>query len=461
MGNYHGELQNKDSPHLESDNHMQRRTRLVLAPLAASTLLGIALTACAPGATTNDSAADIEASTELTTDEITLTLMSTPESGAATEATIAAFEAEHPNIAIEYSQTNYDDYNQSVNLNLSGDQSPDIVLLNAVANTVKNKLVLPLDDYAGLYGWDDFFPANQLNQWRVADDGSTLGDGGALVAAPAGFSLVGVYYNKALAAQLGITAPTSLAEFEASLEKANSAGALPVQLGNAEGHAAFIVQLLGQGEAGADDANAWAFGHEGETFDTAANRTAAETLAAWQKAGYLGDATTANGTDLQGAVDNFIAGKGLFLVDGIWDAGKIGDGLGDSAGFLPFPGANVTGIGTSVAYAISAQSEHPNEAAAFLDFLRSAEASEQQFAQGFMPNDPTVAVAEEGTLQGDIVASWAKVAEADGLVAFNNNATATMNDTLKAGTQQLIAGQLSVDDFLASIQDDWAKAHAG
>ncbi|WP_217178898.1 ABC transporter substrate-binding protein [Streptomyces sp. AC495_CC817] len=437
---------------------MQRRTRLLL-PLAATALLGLALTACAPGAASTGAGADVKASTDLTDEPVTLTLMSTPESGAATEATIAAFEKKHPNITVEYSQTNYDDYNQSVNLNLSGDRSPDIVLLNAVANTVKNKLVLPLDDYADLYGWDDFFPSNQLDQWRVADDGSTLGAGGALYAAPAGFSLVGAYYNKALAAELGIEAPSTLDEFTAALRTAEAAGSLPIQLGNAEGHAAFIVQLLGQGAGGADAANAWAFGHEGETFDTDANRAAAQTLVDWQKAGYLGDPTTVNGTDLQGAVDNFTAGKGLFLVDGIWDASKIGDALGDDAGFLAFPGTNTTGIGTSVAYAISTQSAHPNEAAAFLDFLRSPEASAQQFAQGFMPDDPTVAVAEDGTLQGDIVAAWAKVAEANGLVAFNNNATATMNDTLKAGTQQLIAGQTTVDAFLTAVQDDWAAAH--
>lgn len=439
---------------------MQRSTRLLL-PLAATALLGLTLTACTPGAANTGSGTDVTASTDLTDEAVTLTLMSTPESGAATEATIAAFEKEHPNITIKYSQTNYDDYNQSVNLNLSGDQSPDIVLLNAVANTVKNKLVLPLDDYDKLYGWSDFFPSNQLNQWRVADDGTTLGEGGALYAAPAGFSLVGTYYNKAIAAQLGLEAPTSLDDFTAALQTAKDAGVLPIQVGNAEGHAAFVVQLLGQGAGGAAEANAWAYGHKGETFDNEANRAAATTLVEWQQDGYLGDATTVNGTDLQGAVDNFVAGKGLFLIDGIWDAGKIGDALGVDAGFIPFPGENVTGIGTSVAYAISAKSEHPNEAAAFLDFLRSAEASKQQFEQGFMPDDPSVAVAEEGTLQADIVAAWAQVSEANGLVAFNNNATATMNDTLKAGTQQLIAGQSTVDAFISSVQDDWAAAHAG
>ncbi|MEV4736728.1 MULTISPECIES: ABC transporter substrate-binding protein [unclassified Microbacterium] len=437
---------------------MHRRTRLLL-PLAATTLLGLTLVACAPGAANTGTGAGVEASTDLTDEAVTLTLMSTPESGAATEATIAAFEKKHPNITVEYSQTNYDDYNQSVNLNLSGDRSPDIVLLNAVANTVKNKLVLPLDDYADLYGWTDFFPSNQLDQWRVAADGATLGAGGELYAAPAGFSLVGAYYNKAIAAELGIEAPTTADEFVTALKTASEAGTLPIQLGNAEGHAAFIVQLLGQGAGGADAANAWAFGHKGESFDTDANRMAAQTLVEWQKAGYLGDATTVNGTDLQGAVDNFTEGKGLFLVDGIWDAGKIGDALGEDAGFVSFPGDDVTGIGTSVAYAISTQSKHPNEAAAFLDFLRSPEASEQQFAQGFMPDDPTVAVAEDGTLQGDIVAAWAEVAAANGLVAFNNNATATMNDTLKAGTQQLIAGQTTVDAFIASVQDDWVAAH--
>lgn len=421
--------------------------------------MAFTLVGCAPGGAAPTEAVDVEASTELTTEDVTLTLMSTPESGAATEATIAAFEAEHPNITIEYSQTNYDDYNQSVNLNLSGDQSPDIVLLNAVANTVKNKLVAPLDDYAELYGWDDFYPSNQLNQWRVAENGSTLGEGGALYAAPAGFSLVGTYYNKDLAAKLGISAPTSGEEFDAALKTAKDAGELPIQLGNGEGHAAFVVQLLGQGAEGADTANAWAFGHEGETFDTDGNRAAAETLVEWQEAGYFGDATTVNGTDLQGAVDNFISGKGLFLVDGIWDAGKIGDALGDSAGFLAFPGEQTTGIGTSVAYAISSQSKRPNEAAAFLDFLRTPEAGEQQFEQGFMPNDPSVAVAEDGTLQGDIVAAWGEVSDSNGLVAFNNNATATMNDTLKAGTQQLIAGQMSVEDFLTSVQADWTKTH--
>lgn len=440
---------------------MHRSIRSLFGALAAAALLGVTLSACAPGTAVDASGPDTVASKDLTTEDITLTLMSTPESGAATEATIAAFEAKHPNINIEYSQTNYDDYNQSVNLNLSGDQSPDIVLLNAVANTVKNQLVLPLDDYANLYGWNDFFPTNQLNQWRVDEDGSTLGQGGRLYAAPSGFSLVGVYYNKGLAEKLGITPPRTDAEFEAALKTAKDAGELPVQLGNAEGHASFIVQLLGQSASGADVANAWAFGHEGKTFDTDANRSAVAQLIEWQEAGYLGDPTTENGTDLQSAVDNFVSGEGLFFIDGIWDARKVSEGLGEDAGFIVFPGEHVTGIGTSVAYAISAKSKHPNEAAAFLDFLRSGEASQQQFAQGFMPNDPSVAVAEPGTLQADIVAAWAEVAAADGLVAFNNNASATMSDTLRSGTQKVIAGQMNADDFIKSVQADWDAAHGG
>lgn len=439
---------------------MQRRTPLI--PLVALVSSAALLVGCTPGGAAGDAArptAPTEASTELTAEEVTLTLMSTPESGAATEATIAAFEAAHPNITVEYSQTSYQDYNQSVNLNLASDDSPDIALLNAVANTVKNDLVLPLDDYSELYGWDDFFPSNQLNQWRVTDNGTTLGEGGTLYAAPAGFSLVGLFYNKAIAKQLGIEPPSTLEELESAMATAHDGGVKALQVGNAEGHASFLVQLIGQGIDGADTANAWAFGHEGEDFITDGNSTAAKTLVAWQEAGYIGEATAVNGTDLQTAVSNFVAGDGLFFVDGIWDADKITKGLGADAGFVSFPGPQATGIGSSVAYAISSKSKHPNEAAAFLDFLRSPEASRQQFDQGFMPNDPSAANPEPNTVQADIVTAWTRVSEANGVVAFNNNATATMDSTLTAGTQQLIAGQIDSDRFLQTVQDDWLKTH--
>lgn len=436
---------------------MQRRKYVLTAAGVLAT--AVLLAGCAPGGSANPSATAAEkVSTDLGTEDITLKLISTPESGASTKATIAGFEKLHPNVKIEYTQTNFEDYNKSVNLELNSDTAPDIALLNATANTVKNKLVLNLDPYAEAYKWDTIYPSNELDQWRVAEDGTTLGPGGALYAAPAGFSIVGLYYNKKLATELGIdAAPATLDEFEADLATAKAAGKLPLQLGNAQGHSSFVIQSIGQSIEGAAEANKWVFGTKGASFDTAGNTKGATLLTDWAKKGYIPD--SANGTDLQGAVANFVAGEGLFLVDGNWDAAAIEKGLGADAGFVAFPGEKATGIGTSVAYAISSKSKHPNAAAAFLDYLHSEDASKQQFEQGFMPVDTAAVTPEPGSVKAGIVDAWAAVVADNGLVGFNNNATSTMNDTLTAATQELIAGKSTVATFIKTVQADWAQTH--
>jgi raffinose/stachyose/melibiose transport system substrate-binding protein len=425
--------------------------------LAIAALSALAV-ACAPGSSNAPAAQPTgPVQTGAPAEKVTLSLVSTPESGAAIKAIIAAFQAEHPNITINYTDTNYDDYNKSLNLSLASDQAPDIALLNSVGTTVKDGLVRSLAAYEKAYGWDKTYPSTQLAQWRVAADGSTLGSGD-LYAAPAGFSLVGVYYNKAKAAKLGITAPpATLADFEAALAKAKAAGELPLQLGNAQGHAAFTVQLIGQSQDGAASAAKWTFGHKGVSFDTAGNRSGAQKLLDWAQKGYL--PKDANGVDLQGAVTKFTQGEGVFFIDGNWDAAKIGDALKAEAGFFAFPGAKATAIGTSVAYAISATSKNPDAAAAFLDFLHSPEASAEEFKAGFMPADPAAAKPETGTVMADIVTAWTKVNTDDGLVGFNNNATATMNDKLTAATQELIGGKSDPAGFITAIQDEWAKTH--
>ena len=147
--------------------------------LSAAVVL-LALGACAPGSSSDgEPAADPNAAvqTGVPSGQVELNLIATPESGAAMKYIIPAFQAKHPNVKINYVDTTYDDYNKSLNLALSSDTSPDIVLLNAVGTTVKDQLILNLQPYAKAYGWETAYPAGQLNQWRVAKDGTTLGSG--------------------------------------------------------------------------------------------------------------------------------------------------------------------------------------------------------------------------------------------------------------------------------------------
>ena len=197
-------------------------------------------------------------------------------------------------------------------------------------------------------------------------------------------------------------------------------------------------------------------GKSGSTFDTKGNREGAQKLQDFAAQGLI--PADANATDLQGAVTKFGQGKGAFLIDGNWDAATIEKALGAKAGFTVFPGATPTAIGGSTAYAISAKSKHPNAAAAFLDFLRSDAAAQASFDAGFLPFNTKAITAKPG-LQKDLVQAYGTVTEANGVVSFNNNATASMNDTLTQQTQELVSNKTTVDKVLAAIQTDWAGSH--
>ncbi|WP_329611679.1 ABC transporter substrate-binding protein [Kitasatospora herbaricolor] len=436
-----------------------RRTAATCALLVAAT----GLTACnglTPGGGTKSAAPSGPVSTALPTDNATLTVVSSENAGT-TKALAEAFHAKHPNITVDFQYTGPDDYDKSLNLKLSSDNAPDLALLNKLGTTVKGNLIRDLDPYTQAYGWDTKYPSTQLDQWRASDDGKQLGTG-HLWAAPAGFSVVGVYYNKEIAAKLGIGVPKTRAEFEAALAKAKAAGELPVQLGNLQGHSSFVVQSIVDSVDGAAKTSDWVNGKQGSTVDTRGGADAATTLSDWAKKSYLPEG--ANGTDLPGSVAAFTKGSGLFLFDGSWDAQVIDKAAPGKVGFLPFPGpdaaSKATGIGTSVAYAIPAKSKNPDLAAAFLDFMNTPEAAQIQFSTGFLPvAHADLVKAPANSVMNEVTAAWGKVNTDNGLVNFFANTDATMNDTLTSQGQQLIGGKTTPDAYLAALQADWLKGH--
>ncbi|QMU71570.1 extracellular solute-binding protein [Streptacidiphilus sp. P02-A3a] len=439
-----------------------RRRAVVTA--AAVALAATGLSACGgitPGAGSQVSAAPTGAvSTAIPTGKVTLTVVSSENSGT-TKALAAAFEQLHPNVTVDYQYTDVNDYNTSLNLTLSSDNAPDLALLNMIGTTVKANLVRDLDPYAAAYGWTTTEPSTELDQWRADATGTQLGSG-HLWAAPAGFSVVGVYYNQRIAAKLGIAPPTTFAEFQADLAKAKAAGQLPIQLGNLAGHSSFIFQSVADDVDGAAKSTNWAYGVPGASIDSPGGTAAAQDLAAWAKQGYTPPG--ANGTDLPGSVADFSKGQGLFLFDGSWDAATLSKAMPGNVGFFPLPGATatspVTGIGTSVAYAIPTRAKNPDLAAAFLDFMGSAQAAQIEFTTGFMPvaHADTV-TAPSGSVLGQVADAWGKVGRDNGLVPFFNNSTATMNTTLTSAGQELIGGKVTPTQYLAQLQADWQKGH--
>src|SRR5436190_1839149 len=136
--------------------------------IVGATLL-VALSACAPGG--GPAAATSEApSKDLGTEKVSLTVVTTPESGAPLDKIIAAFEQKYPNVTVENKKTTFDDYNKQLPLQLASDSSPDLALINFVGNTAKDKLLLPLNPYKDLYGWDKAFSPGELGDYSMQDN---------------------------------------------------------------------------------------------------------------------------------------------------------------------------------------------------------------------------------------------------------------------------------------------------
>ena len=114
------------------------------------------------------------------------------------------------------------------------------------------------------------------------------------------YSLTGVFYNKKLAAQIGMTEPPkTLDEFEGLLAKAKAAGLLPImEWGSAKSGMglAFPLQNLMASVGPTQPINDWIFQKKGATIDTPDNLKAAQRLEQWIKAGYFPPTSTPSST---------------------------------------------------------------------------------------------------------------------------------------------------------------------
>lgn len=438
-----------------------RRIRTVVAAAAAVTTLA-ACGSLTPGSDEgndgNDDAGDGGSagpvSTEVPDEEVTITLafVDGPEM---VDDLVAAFEEQYPQVSVEPQFTEFTDYIKSIKLNMASDTAPDIAQYNPgpMKDLVGSGHILDLDPYKDAYGWEETFPPVSLDQLSSDESGKVYGSGN-LYAVPGGLSLTGIFYNKELAAQAGIEVPpATLEEFEQALGKAQDAGLDPISIGALDSGGAHMWAALLNVMMPPDEYRAWVNGEPGGSITTEEALAATEKLAEWVEAGYIDE--SANGMAQEDSTAQFVNGSSVFLMNGNWAAAQVAAEMGDNAGFFIVPGtepdATPTGSGFSVSYSVSAQSENPEAAAAFLDFLASPEASQITSDGGFLPPNVEAAPEREGVL-GDLAGEFARVIEADGLNVYPDFAAPAAFDSMVSGVQSLIAGRMEPQALLDDMQ---------
>ena len=287
------------------------------------------------------------------------------------------FTKQYPNVTWDIKQDQFSNLMTATPRLLSGDNPPDLIRLPTMVSLVKDGLLKNLDGYAAGFGWDKW-PAAQLAQNRVATDG-TRGSG-SLYAMGLNYSLTGVFYNKQLATQVGMTPAAGHRRRVRSRfwQRPRPRAVLPIMVWNASasgGGLAFPLQQLMAANGPTQPINDWIFQKSGASIDTPSNRTAAEQLQQWIKAGYF--PVDANAIQYTDANARFRGGEGLFIFNGDWENASYDKGMAGNVGFFLFPpkdkGGSVAAMSSPLTYGIAAKAKNAGCAAFFLNWVATNE----------------------------------------------------------------------------------------
>lgn len=434
--------------------HLPRRPAIT-ATLAAIT--AVALSACgAPGGSAPEGSG-IPVSTEIGPEEVTITVRVNADQEAMWTALAEGFQSDYPSVTVELETEGFDTLQQNAPRYLSSGDAPDLLRLAAPGDTVVDGLLLNLDPYAEAWGWDAL-PSSQLEQWTLESNGRTKGSG-SLYGLSAGFGLVGLYYDEAKLAALGFDGPpATLAEFEEVLAAAKANGEVAIL-----GDVTYLFQGLMQSLGATDDVRDWVNNVDGASIDIPEAVEAATILQEWSEAGYL--AADASTTDAGTAFGRFLGGEGVFFAHGSWFAGGVDQAPGGPYGFtvLPTDGAPLATMSAGNAMVIPANAEHPNEAAAFLDWIqredgRTVIVEVGGLAPGGVGDLDLAALADRPVFVATLE-TFARVNDDGGIVDFLANATASMaSSTLVPQAQLLLGGRATPEEFVAALQADYEAA---
>jgi raffinose/stachyose/melibiose transport system substrate-binding protein len=275
-----------------------------------------------------------------------------------------------------------------------------------------------------------------------------------------------MYYNQTLLDQEGMAVPQTLDELVAFCGEATGKGYVPIAFGNNPGWEAFHqFSMTSNQMLGPEAMRALLFENQG-SWDTPEIVAAIEAyFVTLRDAGCFPEDPNAIGYDDGNSL--FFNGEALLHTTGSWLVGDILEAMPDyEVGFQPFPEIEggqgrvwIAGVGS--AWYISANSAHPDEAAAFIDYVYSQESVNRLVGENrfIIPVDFDLSTIELDPLTALIYE--ARQSAADEGVEFGYNvdviAPPEFNDAMLNGFQAILAGDKTPEEQAADLQAAWEE----
>lgn len=366
------------------------------------------------------------------------------------EQVAAEFEEANPGVEVNLTQIPVEAYKTAIEVALAADDPPDVWFNWAGEDTarfVREGLVQDLTEAAAQYGWEEDLAG--LDGFRV--DGTLYGVTNSLEAKF-------YFYNKALFEEQGVTPPTTFDELLGLCDTFNEAGITPMSMGNSERwQAVHFLSTFNQKIVGEDtiDADYTLRAPEEDLFIDTGYVAALDLMRQMVDRGCFQPGV--NATDPGTAWAMFSSGQAAMTYAGTWAIG-IFDDAGFAGQYDIFPMPPIEGavgdqgvlLMAPIGLNISAQSEHPELAAALADLIVSKQT--QELVTSTTGRLPTRAV--DVQLEPIVQAASDYINAATGSTGWLDTVLDNeVSEVYLNGIQEVIAGARSSEDVIASIRE--------
>ena len=378
-----------------------------------------------------------------------------PENMAYFDAAVAEFEAANPTIDIVMEAVADEPYKDKIRVLMASDQVPDIYFSwsgEFGRKFAREGRTLDLTEALAGPEWQGRFAAASLEPFQF--EGKQFG-------IPVNVDSKYMIYNKAVFEKHGLAVPTTFAEFIALNDALLAAGEVPIAYGNQSPWAAthYIGDLFAKMVP--DDVRQADYQLLAPADQLYTHPGYVEALALYKSFGDKGYFNNgANAISHQQARGAFIAGRSAMVYLELVEFYMLADTpvAEQGWGFFPLPpmegaaGRNDLLTGAPDGFLISAKTEHPEEALAFLNFITSPDQAAKYVSTTGMTSAVIGSVTEQTTTP-ETLAGLKALEDAAGMALWldTDMDTASANVILAAG-QGLLSGDETPEAVMEKVR---------
>jgi raffinose/stachyose/melibiose transport system substrate-binding protein len=371
--------------------------------------------------------------------------------GKAWDKAIEVFQAEHPDVKVEFERKAFEQIQQNASMILASDQAPDLMEYNkgnATAGLLSSKgLLTDLSDEVSSRGWDKLLSPSLQTTARY-DEKGVMGSGNWF-GVPNYGEYVMVYYNKDLFRQYGVAVPKTLDEMTKAMDTFVAKKVTPLGMAGAEYPAGQLYYQLALSKADRSFVDNYQLYKGPVSFDSGPLKYGADTFREWVDKGYVSKQSASLKAEDMGTA--FIAGKTPMIVSGSWWHGRFASEIKKFQwGTFLFPGNKLNAGSSGNLWVVPEQSKNKKLAYDFIDITMRPE------IQTILGNNGGVPVKADLTKVTDpknkeLIANFEAITSADGLAFYPDWPVPGYYDVLVAGGQSLINGSKNPQQVLTEL----------